>query len=272
MLVMSWNLHNGGLDQAEKSDNRYWGQLAFIANLAPDIVCLQEARWWNSNGYRRLLAFEATTGLRAFLGHATSGIHTVVAVRTTSMTPIMHDVDSRIHHVHNKLMVTLPEHPAPLVIVSTHLSPYDGITRLQETATLLDLAHTSCIIAGDMHSAAPDDPPTNYTNTPQIERLHSLMLPTDNTLNQEPVNIEDRRALALLLHAGFTDTATTLDPTTGHDGTRPQRRQHRILVSPSMSPRLASGSYAVLDTEETRTLSYHLPIVIELWRASQPVV
>jgi endonuclease/exonuclease/phosphatase family metal-dependent hydrolase len=269
MLIMSWNLGNSQYTHRPESENTFWEQLAFIRDISPDIACLQEARWWTDDGHARLLAFEAATGLRAFLAPAQSGFHTIIAVRQSTVTPLAHTYDNRIEHAHNKLLIDAAmSESKPWVIVSTHLTETDGNSRLHETARLLDLAETPSIIAGTFNGIGPDDPPTNFGNTENAIRLRY----TTRNAEDSPL-VDDRRVVQLMLDAGFRDTSdvradlTTPPPlTTGHQARRtvPPQRQDHIFSSPAVASRLLPASCTILDTEAIRGLSSHLPVVVHV--------
>ena len=78
----------------------------------------------------------------------------------------------------------------------------------------------------------------------------------------------DRRAAERLRRAGLLDAAAVLDapwqPSCGHwrDDPHGPRRIDRILATAAVRPALLS--YEVVDTDITRSLSDHLPVVVGL--------
>jgi endonuclease/exonuclease/phosphatase family metal-dependent hydrolase len=271
---MTWNVGHGGLDP-QTGDDRFWRQVELINRLTPDILCLQEAWQWDENGSARLLVFEHATSLRTFLAPAPSGFHTIIAVRPPMARPLKHLPHHHMtRHGCNTLVVELGTYELPVTIVSAHLTEQDGDTRLHEAAKLVDLAAKPCILAGTLNCAGLDDPPTDLAAVAPILQCRYALPPVPGpggTIDPSQPPAEDRRAMHRLCSAGFTDAAVTqadtttpAPSTTGYPEPNYYRRHDHILISGHLVPHITPRNYAVLDTQEIRHLSPHLPVTTTL--------
>jgi endonuclease/exonuclease/phosphatase family metal-dependent hydrolase len=274
MLIMTWNLGHGGIDPDTGSDDRFWQQIDLIRQIQPDILCLQEAHGWHEQGYAQLLVFEHATGLRSFIALAPSGMHTVIAIKPATVRPLKHTpLQGMQQHACNTLTVEFSGYQLPVTVVSAHFTERDGDTRLQEAAHLIHLAQKPAVITGNLNCSGAEDRPADLTN---IEASHLcgyslLPIPTqDGVIDLHQPSTEDRRAVYRLMQAGFTDTVTARTdlamppPDTASYGATYQRRHDHILTSPLLVRLLVPDSYTVFDTEQTRSVSNHLPVLVEI--------
>ncbi|HTJ72694.1 MAG TPA: endonuclease/exonuclease/phosphatase family protein [Actinospica sp.] len=162
--------------------------------------------------------------------------------------------------------------PVPLTVVSCHLDPFRPEARFSEAARIVSLTQDKTAMVGADYNGPSADRRTDgsYYDPDPIEQRgwHSAatyQVAWDDDPNAAPR--VDRRAAERLRRAGLVDAAAVLDapwqPSCGHwpDDPHGPRRIDRILATPTAKPALVS--YAVVDTEITRALSDHLPVVVE---------
>lgn len=163
--------------------------------------------------------------------------------------------------------------PVPLTVITCHLDPFRPETRFAEAARIASLAvGRTAIVGGDFNCVSSElrNDGSFYDPDPLAERgWHDAatyqVLWDDDPMAPPRV---DRRAAERLRRAGLIDAACALDapwhPTSGHwpDDPHGPRRVDRLLLTPSA--RSALTAYEAIDTEITRALSDHLPVVAVL--------
>lgn len=205
MRVVSWNILNGGADPAS-GRARWRGQAELLAELAPDVLPLQEARGFDADGAAGLFQAEADLGMRGLLGLAPhTGQHTAVFLRA-GLRPVRWEVDAvHFHHALTQVQVLVPGLAEPLQVASMHLSPLSPALRAAEVGWLAGLAAPGvlAVLGGDANSLAPGDPePDDWPALPAHQRVRYLDLA--GTSPQA-----DRSAVAFLHAAGLVDAAHT---------------------------------------------------------------
>jgi len=269
--AVTWNLLNGGID--DPSEARFRKQATILRDLGPDLLALQECRWWDAEGERRLLwmaSFLHMTPVimqRSHLGDGTN--HTALLYNPSRLALIDRQTLGvrAFHHalIRARLRPVGSSNPNDdLLALATHLSWVDGDTRLSEARWTTDYAGPfpgmpgNAIYMGDLNCPHPDDTP-DWSQVPQ--NLHSryrYVLP-DGAFGDA-----DMRALQVLLKSGWVHpevhTGKPRDATVGYfyeNEPVPLRLDH-ILVH-GLSP----ISYFTHDTGAARGASDHLPVVLD---------
>lgn len=277
MRIVSWNILNGGADPAS-GRARWRGQAELLAELAPDVLLLQEARGFDADGAAGLFQAEADLGMRGLLGLAPhTGQHTAVFLRA-GLRPVRWEVDVvHFHHALTQVQVLVPGLAEPLQVASMHLSPLSPALRAAEVGWLAGLAAPGvlAVLGGDANSLAPGDPePADWPALPAHQRVRYLDLAAGSPR-------ADRSAVAFLHAAGLVDaayTAADADAATGAGGTVdatgtvPTRgypdaefvafRSDHLLLSPALAA--ARTGYQVVQDQRAHASSDHLPVLVDL--------
>jgi endonuclease/exonuclease/phosphatase family metal-dependent hydrolase len=263
LRIATYNVLNGGHDGADP--RRLERALAVLVRAEADIVLLQEARGFERDGSRLLFDAERQLGMRGQLAGAPhTGQHTAVFTAPTLTLRSFVSDSVHFHHAAAVAEVSLPDSGQELTVASVHLSPTSPHARLAEAGHLAALAAPDrrAIIGGDFNSPGPTDPePPDWDRLPPHFRVRYL---------DDQGATSDRRALALLAAAGFTDIGEELGaraeatvPTAGFPASEfvPFRSDH-VLVGPALAGRAIS--HAVLRDDITDHASDHYPVVVEL--------
>lgn len=257
----TYNTLNGG-------GERFAAQAEFLREQHLDVLCLQEAKRWDEDGCTRMLAFAELLGMQARLAPSRShGCHLVTLyrwprVRCTAFHPDV--AEGTFHHTVSRAHLTVDGHE--LVVLNTHLSPFNGSTRSLEAGWLTEYAAAGrrVALAGDLNvQGLADEELADWSVIPaELHSRHRLQLPDGS------YGGSDRLAMAKLVHAGFADPVAQLSMpvprTAGYwsDAEQWDHRSDHILLAPGLAPALTQCE--VPDTEETRTLSDHLPFIVTL--------
>jgi endonuclease/exonuclease/phosphatase family metal-dependent hydrolase len=287
--IVTWNLRDfyGG-----PRDTRVGAIGEVLKEIDPDVVCVQEIR---GSGPDRSLArlgdaagldWRATPGWiseddaeapTAAVGIGAADFHVGLLWR-----PGIIPVPGSFRQIgraqgglwHAAASIALPAGgPTPLTVVSCHLDPFRPETRFAEAARIASLAvGKRAVVGGDFNGPSADrrSDATFYDPDP-IEQYGwhdaaTYQVAWDDDPGAAPR--VDRRAAERLRRAGLVDAAAVLDapwqPSCGHwpDDPHGLRRIDRILATATVRPALRS--HEVVDTETTRALSDHLPVVVGL--------
>jgi len=261
MKVMSYNTLFAGFDGS--NDTRYQSQMNVIADVAPDVLLMQEARNFTATGSALHYLTEARLGMRGFVAEAPfTGQHTAIFVRP-QITPISFEADAtHFHHSAAFLKMAVPGFAKPVRAVSVHLCPNSPEVRLKEAVYLFNLANPDefVLVAGDFNSVSPDDlEPEGMDELPT--RFRMRYTDHDGRANRETVRA--------LLRSGFADVALTFprggDPTVPADGFPTTEfvpfRSDYILATSALVATVCD--YGVLKDGRTDFASDHYPIYAE---------
>lgn len=261
MRVMSYNTLFGGFDGSD--DRRRNDQLTLIHDTDPDVLLIQEAKGYTASGSALLYATEQALGRRGFVAEAPiTGQHTAIFLKP-ELQPLSFEADTaHFHHAAAMLRFRVPGYAQPWTALSVHLCPNGTEVRLREASYLAQHAVDDALvlIGGDFNSVSPADAePDGLDGLPARFR----------TRYAGPDGRADRRTLALLLQAGFTDVAVRLDghgaptvPGAGFEHTEfvPFRSDY-LLASAALAQR--ARTYSVIRSPITDAASDHYPIVAE---------
>jgi exodeoxyribonuclease-3 len=243
--VLSYNIREGGND-------RLPGIAAIIRKQQPDAVALLEA-----TSRANALTLAQDLRMQLVFGEANNGIH----VAWLSRLPIQRERNHRLVALAKTLLeIEVAWAGAPLRLFATHLaSRWDGRQPVDEVPAILDvlrpLAGQPHLLVGDLNALRPGDP----VGTPphgQVKRGDALP------------GVE-RRAIRLILDAGYVDCYRSLHPETPgytYPSDAPWLRLDYILASPQMAARLWTCD--VVMGEEAEQASDHFPIWAEFANTS----
>jgi len=202
LRVMTWNLRDGGVEP-DGSYRRWERQAARIAQVAPDVLLLQECKGWDARGAEQLYRAEAGTGMRGFLAPARmTGSHLAAFIGDrVRAVRFDHGHEAVSWHAQCALRLRVSGHEAELVVVNVHLSPFSEEHRLTEAGLLTRFAADGVrsVVAGDFNSVPWGDPEPVLAG-PEAG-VWAVPAPPG-----EPTRA-DRRVSLRLLQAGFADAA-----------------------------------------------------------------
>ncbi|WP_247706340.1 endonuclease/exonuclease/phosphatase family protein [Streptomyces liliiviolaceus] len=278
LRAVTYNLLNGGVDgrPEARSEGRFDAQLGIIKSLAPDVLALQECTFWDEDGNRRLetVARETDMAVVAMVPSRVGDGRNFTALLYRPETLRLVDWRQRgqgvLHHAMIQAHlrpVDAPDGSADFTALATHLAFTNGDTRLAEVrGWATDLAGTfpgapsRAMLLGDLNCARPAD--ADVFDWDQVPRnLHAryrLVLP-NGTFGDA-----DLRAMQVLLASGWQDpeSLTTIPrtPTVGYyyAGEKGDVCLDHILVHG-----FTARSYRTYDTPMARTLSDHLPTLLD---------
>lgn len=261
LRIGTYNLLDGG-------GERLIRQTDLLRSLELDILCLQEAKHWDRNGFERMFVTARALGMQPlFAPSASHGCHLITLYRwprlhCTAFTPDA--AEGQFHHTLSRAL--LDADGILLGVTHTHLHPFSGLRRLHETGWMTEYGAPDGyeLIAADLNSPGPDDPDLeDWQLLPaHLHSRHRLMR-EDGTYGGI-----DYRAIQALTTAGFTDPpahlAVPVPRTAGYwnDNELWDHRSDHILLSPGLTPALTG--YDVPDTPDTQALSDHLPVIVTL--------
>ncbi|MER5780243.1 endonuclease/exonuclease/phosphatase family protein [Streptomyces mobaraensis] len=276
--LVTFNLLTGGID-SEGIEHRRQGQIEFLADLAPDVLAVQELRGWERGDWWRLWELANALGmvpLPPVLSARGRGNHLALLIRPQTVRVLGHEVDAArrafYHGLGRARLLLLDE--LPVTVLFTHLCFLGGDERLAEARWLTGYGDTydgeeqRVVLLGDLNSIGLQDPEPDWSRIPANLRSRHCQL----TLSGK-AGATDRRAMQLLSEAGWRDPVYLL-------GREPHRTagywspdellDHRsdfVLVNRHLGGHVREA--VVHDTERTRTLSDHLPVEVRL--STRPV-
>jgi endonuclease/exonuclease/phosphatase family metal-dependent hydrolase len=265
LRIVSYNLK----DYGKSTQDTQRAQHRLLADLAPDVLCLQEI-WDDTDDLTPLHRhFGAIADALGMTGEPVparrSHCHMAILWR-----PELTRLSWRIHELnlwHGPGIAVLGIGAAvPLRVAVTHMPPWDPQQRLSDTRTVAALlAHPdhATVIAGDWNSLGVDP---GYDPEPDWTLLRPDKIWRHVRWNEDPdaQQVADRRPAQLLRRSRMWDAAphlgTPWQPTGGHaDGDLPRRPDAFWTTRPQ-----ALRGYHVIDTPAARPLSDHLPIQVDL--------
>lgn len=205
----------------------------------PDVIFLQEGKWFNHYGDELLLYVERllrAAGVGRYRGFLTllrrSPHHPVVFINTQRLSPVHHwrggDPDEPCGLLGWVEVIVAGDEDCTLWLKSVHLDPRDGDVRLTEVRQMHAAVPVGqrAMLAGDFNSitsrrlAEDGEPQRRFGETPLARRFHKGVWPaTQPGGDTDP----DTRALDYLLDCGWvcqhialnTSTPTTREPGRG---------------------------------------------------------
>ncbi|MFE7036882.1 endonuclease/exonuclease/phosphatase family protein [Streptomyces sp. NPDC057621] len=269
LCVVSYNTLNGGRDR-DGSPHRLTTQLDMLKELAPDVLCLQEAKHWDENGSEQVNAVATALDMEPRLARSAShGCHLITLVRPPRVRFLRFYPDiaeGNFHHTVSRAILQVEGVETPLHVLHTHLDPFSPRDRVAEAGWLTPYGdRDDTLLVGDLNTEAPRDPePTSWDWLPPTQYASHRIQHPDGSYGDL-----DKAAMSALLTAGFIDPAADLElpfaRTAGH--WHPGDRDHRsdyILTTNHLSWQMQS--YTVIDTPRARDAADHLPVVARLRR------
>ncbi len=263
-----YNLLNGGI-----SDNRLTLQVDLLRDLQPDILCLPEATFWADNDEERLwwvadqLDMAVAYMARSHIGDGRN--HTALLYRPSRFRLVGRRLMDPERFTHAMIKTRLRPVEAPddshdLLVLATHLDPFDPGKRLSEVRRVTDFGGTfpgaphQAILLGDLN--VPDREPETWDDVPRNLHSRYRIVKDDGTFGGV-----DRRALDALLGSGWTDPQTLTGvrraPTVGYYY---PNEPVPWCLDYVLTRGLAVSEYQTYDTPQARRLSDHLPIWADL--------
>ncbi|WP_405710141.1 endonuclease/exonuclease/phosphatase family protein [Streptomyces sp. NBC_00046] len=282
LRVVTYNLREGGLDgdgvetgTGAIDISRWEQQIKLLLLLKPDVLCLQEGKYYDRNDFEMARRTGQALGMKWYLAPSNShGSHLVTLVnpRRVEVRRFVPDAaEGKFHHTLARADLVDLRTGGNFTVLNTHLDPFSPANRAREVTWLTEYgARDDVILAGDLNSEVPGDPAvTSWSWLPaELHSRHRFQNP-DGTYAGS-----DRRALSALLHAGFRDPVTHLGfpsaRTVGYWSPTEQRdfRSDYVLPARGMAPQLKN--LLVPDTDDIRAMSDHLPVCGDFALPHQP--
>ncbi|MEW2581395.1 endonuclease/exonuclease/phosphatase family protein [Streptomyces syringium] len=271
--LVTYNILTGGID----SDGGEWRrqqQIGFLASLDADVIALQELRGWDEGGWWRLWAAANALGmvpLPPVLSRHRRGNHLALLYRPTTVRVDDYESDAApgaFYHGLGRARLSIRDQPL-LTVLFTHLSFLGGAERYAEAQWLTGYGGTyegepqRVVLAGDLNTIGVHDPEPGWRRIPANLRSRHCYLTAGGEFGDT-----DRRAIQLLTTAGFHDPVDVLGQPphrTAGDWSPEEAVDHRsdfILTTWHLVDHIAAAT--VHDTEMTRALSDHLPVVLDI--------
>ncbi|HEU4349693.1 MAG TPA: endonuclease/exonuclease/phosphatase family protein [Actinoplanes sp.] len=250
---MTWNIKTGG-------GTRLGAILAVLRRERPDLLALQELRYFDRHGRRRMHEVAEALGMTAHLARSVFAQPVAILVRPPLRLTRTKAVSWRLHHAAASAEVATGA--GPLVMVSTHLNPFSPERRRREArwlAARFGSARRMVLVAGDLNGL---DPGTDHAAA--MVRLHRLY----RRRHLAPDGTADTRAIAAFQDAGFVDLwrgdgdPNTAPTTVGGGREFSGMRLDYLLASRPLAAR-ARGA-RVVRGDETEYASDHYPVTVEL--------
>ncbi|MGN9819707.1 endonuclease/exonuclease/phosphatase family protein [Streptomyces sp. SD11] len=271
LRIVTYNTLNGGRER-DGALHRLTAQLDMLREIKPDVLCLQEGKWWDETGGERVNMVAAALEMEARLAPSAShGCHLVTLVRPPRVRFLRFYPDvaeGTFHHTVSRADLKVEGAAEVLRVLHSHFDPFDPAGRVAEARWLTQYGdRNDTLLVGDLNSEAPGDPePDSWDWLPATQYSSNRVQHPDGSYGGL-----DKRAMSALLAAGFVDPAAELElefaPTAGH--WREADRGHRsdyILRSKHLAWRVES--YTVIDTPRAQGAADHLPVVAYLRQAS----
>lgn len=258
LRVGTYNILNGGGD-------RWLAQMELLASLDLDVLCLQEAKHWDRRRFAKMFGSANVLGMQPlFAPSAHHGCHLVTLYRWPRVRCMGFNPDVACGNFHHAAsLADFAVDGLDLRLLNTHLDPFSGQDRLDETAWLTEYAAPgqNTLVVGDLNTVGlKDQDPADWSRFPVHLHSRHRQIRADGTYGET-----DRRAMAALISAGYVDPPVQLgipsQRTAGYwnDAELWDHRSDYVLVAPALAPALRA--YEVVDTPTTRALSDHLPVV-----------
>lgn len=192
-LFMTWNVKTGGVDR--NGPDRLDAIIAVITGQRPDILALQELKYFGNDHQARLRKLAGAIGMTPHFAASGFGLPVAVLVRPPVRITARSHIRVGMHHA--AAGVVVPTATGPLTVVSTHLNPYSANKRRREARRLARCYVTDrTVLAGDLNTL---DPVTDHAAA--VERLPEQF----RRRHLRPDGRVDTRPVQELLAAGLTD-------------------------------------------------------------------
>ncbi|MEU7202868.1 endonuclease/exonuclease/phosphatase family protein [Streptomyces sp. NPDC045470] len=284
---VTFNTDTGGIDP-DGSEHRRLAQIEIISSLdpLPSVLGLQELTGWHRQDWRRLYELANAVGM-AVLPPVTSNAgngenHMALLYRPGEVTVLSYDKvhdGNRLHHGLGRAHVIIDG--TRVMILFTHMCPFDPTVRLQEAKFITDYAGSfpgrpdNAVLLGDFNTAdrGPTAEAPSLGPEPDWDR--------DVPRNLQPryrrilggagpgglFGDTDRDALDVLVAAGWIDPQDLLSDfpraaTVGHrydNEPTPQRLDHILYAGRQITP----TGYTTISDETTKAASDHLPVCLD---------
>ncbi|MGI5526852.1 endonuclease/exonuclease/phosphatase family protein [Streptomyces syringium] len=270
--LVTYNILSGGID-SDGSEWRRLGQIDFLSSLHADVIAVQELRGWDEGGWWRLWALANSLGmvpLPPVISARGRGGHLALLYRPQSVRIDDYESDAARGAFHHGLgRARLHIRDQLLTVLFTRLCPLGGAERYAEAQWLAGYGGTyegepqRVVLLGDLNTIGPHDIEPPWSRLPASLRSRHCHLTAGGSFGDT-----DRRAIQLLAATGFHDPFDVLGEkpprTVGYWSPAEQadRRSDFILANWNLVDQIAAAT--VHDTETTRILSDHLPVVVEL--------
>lgn len=202
-----WRSQNGGVPEDR------WPQLAEkISQVRPDILFVQEAEGFTSDGHARLVRAEQDLDMEGELAPAPSGLGPATFYRRSTLGRRVyknHDYSAHeTHHGFETLGWSVADLPATLSAGSVHLTPY-GVGKAEDEVSFIGTRVLRpgggyAILGGDFNYPPVAGPEPLYENMRPYNK-GSRLLVTDPT-NPGP-DAPDRSVAWRIASKGFVDVA-----------------------------------------------------------------
>ncbi|SDH18316.1 Exonuclease III [Sinosporangium album] len=257
ITVMSWNIQHGG------KDGRWIGQARIINEVNPDFLLLQECSDWPERDARQVAQAEADTGLRIMVGRSRTKGYTAVGWRPEKARWM--GCDSNMYALTNGytgVWFEIPHLPAPLMVVSAHLSCYSAVQANMEIQTILARTHKPQhlgLLGGDLNHVPLGDEEIDWSSVQPYNRSSRCLLPAPEgppVWRGNPIVAQTLRA------ADMTDVAAHVADSRGDHSLRAPTAIHgrirvdQIHVTGALRPAILD--YWVIADQD---VSDHHPIV-----------
>ncbi|MEU9270043.1 endonuclease/exonuclease/phosphatase family protein [Streptomyces sp. NPDC048251] len=272
MRAVTWNLFCGGVD--DSSEKRLHAQAEILASLNPDVLALQECTQWDEADERRLLWMAHALGLTpvcmARSREGDSRNHTALLYRSSKL----HLVGRRrlgegvFHHalIRARLRPLEADNDHDdFLALATHLTWTDGESRLREARWMTDYAGDfpgvppRALLLGDLNCPHPSDQP-DWDQAPQNLQSRYRLVQDDGTFGAT-----DTRAVQVLLESGWQDPqAATGRPRAATVGYFYRNEPVPLRLDHALAYGLQVYDYRTYDTATARTVSDHLPVVLDV--------
>ncbi|WP_185842367.1 endonuclease/exonuclease/phosphatase family protein [Streptomyces sp. WAC 06725] len=285
---VTWNLDNGGIDPGG-AEGRRRNQIDALTSLdpKPDILALQEITGWQRQDWYRLYALANAlkmVPLHPVTSNAGNGEnHMALLYRPSEVTILSYDKvhdGGRFHHGLGRAHVIIDG--TEVMILFTHLCPFDPAVRLQEAKFITDYAGSfpgrpdNAVLLGDLNTAdrgptaetpigQSSEPDWDHDVPPNLQARYRLINADER--RDGVFGDTDRRALNVLYAAGWTDPQDLLpdyprQATVGHrydTEPTPLRLDHVLYAGRQINP----AHYTTISNEKTRSASDHLPVCLD---------
>ena len=255
---MTWNIKTGGVDRG--GPDRLNAVIAVIEKQQPDILALQELKYFGNDHQKRLRTMASAIGMTPHFAPSAFGLPVAVLVRPPLRMTDRTQMRAGMHHAAASAVV--PTGAGALTVVSTHLNPYSGNKRQREARRIAHRNHAELlVIAGDLNSLEP-----GLDHTATLARLpgefRKRHLRSDGAVDTRPV--------AVLLSAGLRDLWPSAGegdgltaPTSGGGGHEfSGMRLDYVLASSAVAA--GATQMRVVRGDEAEYASDHYPVVVEL--------
>jgi exodeoxyribonuclease-3 len=263
LKIMTYNICDGGQDGFDH--RRLDLILDVISVQAPDVLAVQEAKYFELNGHRTLHRVENALHMRAILATPATGQN--VALFLPQAARLLETHLDTVHFHHALVRVSLAAADGrSLTVIATHLCPHGGENRLREAQFLTNYARENelVLLLGDLNALSPHE-----SHVESIERLPSHYR-ARHLLAGDGFRI-DTRAVAFLEAAGFVDLYRHLHPgerqctapTRGPGGHEFADMRVDYIFGTAPVAEITTGC-SVVKTDETDRASDHYPVVAEI--------